>query len=294
MGFDESYLDNLLREHASLGVKYRNALKNFDKTNPLTGHDADKAVKGADRPVSEAMKQVVLAARQAEAGFADINGRMNYQALVVNAASFSKAENLLLKIVEVNTKTAKEDSELGNAQAVFIQVFTLIAMIVGVLLALILGFFITRSIARPIRRIIEGLSNGSVQVTAASQQVSSGSQSLAEGASEQASSIEETSSSLEEMSSMTKKNADNANEARARMAEAGKIVNKVNRHMADMLSAIKEITQSSEETGKIIKTIDEIAFQTNLLALNAAVEAARAGEAGAGFAVVRMRCGTWP
>jgi methyl-accepting chemotaxis protein len=109
---------------------------------------------------------------------------------------------------------------------------------------------------------------------------------LAEGSSEQAASIEETSSSMEEMSSMTKQNAENAGQAKTRMTEARGIVDKVNTHMIEMAGAIGEITQSSEETGKIIKTIDEIAFQTNLLALNAAVEAARAGDAGAGFAVV--------
>jgi len=147
-------------------------------------------------------------------------------------------------------------------------------------------FFMTRSIAVPIGHIAGDLDDASEQVAAASSQVASASQQLAEGASEQASALEETSSSLEEMSSMTKQNADNAAQAKALMSEAMRIVEKVDVQMKNMVTAIQDVTKSSEETGKIIKTIDEIAFQTNLLALNAAVEAARAGEAGAGFAVV--------
>jgi len=124
------------------------------------------------------------------------------------------------------------------------------------------------------------------QVTSASGQISQGSQSLAEGANEQASSLEEVSSSLEEMSSMTKQNADNSNHAKSLMTEAGASINEADEAMKRMAQAIKEIKTSSDNTAKILKTIDDIAFQTNLLALNAAVEAARAGEAGKGFAVV--------
>jgi methyl-accepting chemotaxis protein len=70
------------------------------------------------------------------------------------------------------------------------------------------------------------------------------------------------------------------------MKEASGVVQDANTSMNDLIQSMGEISQASDETFKIIKTIDEIAFQTNLLALNAAVEAARAGEAGAGFAVV--------
>jgi len=124
------------------------------------------------------------------------------------------------------------------------------------------------------------------QVTTASGEISSGAQNLAEGANEQASSLEEVSSSLEEMSSMTKQNADNSNQAKLLATEARTAANEGDSSMKRMAEAIHQIKQSSDNTAKIIKSIDDIAFQTNLLALNAAVEAARAGEAGKGFAVV--------
>jgi methyl-accepting chemotaxis protein len=112
------------------------------------------------------------------------------------------------------------------------------------------------------------------------------SQSLAEGASEQAAAIEETSASIEEMASMSRQNAENAGEANRLMGNIHGLIENADRAMKELTESMNKISSASEETGKIIKTIDEIAFQTNLLALNAAVEAARAGEAGAGFAVV--------
>ena len=163
------------------------------------------------------------------------------------------------------------------------------AFLAAVIIAFILvaiSFFMIRSIVATLDSAIVGLTTSHKEVSDAAAQVSSSSQALAEGASEQAATLEETSSSMEEMSSMTKQNADNASQARAMMGDAKNIVEKVSGHMDEMNKAIVEITKTSEETSKIIKTIDEIAFQTNLLALNAAVEAARAGEAGAGFAVV--------
>jgi methyl-accepting chemotaxis protein len=158
--------------------------------------------------------------------------------------------------------------------------------LVAVFFGLFVAFFLTRSITKPINRIIEGLNVGSDQVASAAGQVSAASQSLAEGSSEQAASIEETSASLEEISSMTKQNADNANQAKVSREEAYATLSTANESMNKTMEAMGRIKTSGEEIAKIIKTIDEIAFQTNLLALNAAVEAARAGEAGAGFAVV--------
>jgi methyl-accepting chemotaxis protein len=161
-----------------------------------------------------------------------------------------------------------------------------IATVIGIAIMTANFILVGKKLVHQITNVTSDISKSAGEVNSASNMVSASSQALAEGASEHASALEETSSSLEEMLSMTKQNADNAAQARALTVEAKEIVDKVNHQMHLMVAAIQEVTNSSEETGKIIKTIDEIAFQTNLLALNAAVEAARAGEAGAGFAVV--------
>ncbi|MFZ2446414.1 MAG: Cache 3/Cache 2 fusion domain-containing protein [Syntrophobacteraceae bacterium] len=163
----------------------------------------------------------------------------------------------------------------------------MLGIIGGALLITILSWLlISGGVARPITRIIDTLDDSAASVSTSSGQLSATSQVMAEGASEQAASIEEISSSLEEMSSMTRQNADNAGQANTLMNEGNQHIGQASHSMNGLITSMGEICTASEETSKIVKTIDEIAFQTNLLALNAAVEAARAGEAGAGFAVV--------
>jgi methyl-accepting chemotaxis protein len=174
----------------------------------------------------------------------------------------------------------------GNQTKRGIQIWILAIGALSMIVFVVVALLISRGIIRPISQAIEGLMEGSVQVAAASEQIATASQALAEGASEQASSLEESSASLEEMASMTRQNADNAKIADGLMKKSSREAGEAKESMAELIASMGEISKASEETSKIVKTIDEIAFQTNLLALNAAVEAARAGEAGAGFAVV--------
>lgn len=124
------------------------------------------------------------------------------------------------------------------------------------------------------------------QVNMGAGNVAQASQALSNGTIHQASSIEELSSTISDISQKVKQNAESSDSANKKVENVRNEIEESNRQMQNLIGAMGKISMSSGEIGKIIKTIEDIAFQTNILALNAAVEAARAGVAGKGFAVV--------
>lgn len=185
-------------------------------------------------------------------------------------------------VFEVVQSLSKADKELLKSlgSAAFL-VFVSIAAFIAVLI-----FIIVKTVEGPVRRITEAVNEGSDQVSTASGEVSLSSQRLAESSSVQVEKIQDVYSNLEDIKKMTENNALNTEEVDRLARSAGDSADKSSESIEKMVDAVHKIKATSDETVKILKIIDEIAFQTNILSLNAAVEAARAGEAGRGFEVV--------
>lgn len=161
--------------------------------------------------------------------------------------------------------------------------------LLSIILCSVLSLLITTAMRRANTKLVDSVADireSSIKLTEIAGVIDASSQNMAEGSSTQASAMEETSAMLKEISDKTKQNTEVVHDAQKLMADTSHIVTKTNESLKELRTSMDDVNEASVKTGRIVQTIDDIAFQTNLLALNAAVEAARAGELGAGFAVV--------
>ncbi|MEM9160865.1 MAG: methyl-accepting chemotaxis protein [Verrucomicrobiota bacterium] len=244
---------------------------NHDENVILNLNLAEKGVESAQRAINgEGGAMISFHARKKinqVAGYAPSHGAMGYKGLGWSA------------LVRVDESEALGHFDRARAENIIILLVAIAAALAG-------AWKMARSISLPLQQISSRLYDSVEHALRSSAVVDNSSQSVADGASKQAASVEETSSSVEELNATTAQNSKSVEIAAGQVQCANQLVGDMTKDMKALTLSMQEVATASEETQKIVKTIDEIAFQTNILALNAAVEAARAGEAGSGFAVV--------
>jgi methyl-accepting chemotaxis protein len=136
------------------------------------------------------------------------------------------------------------------------------------------------------RATVAQVHSSSDSISTASAEIATGNHDLSVRTEETASQLQQAASSMMQLTGTVNQSADSARQANQLAASAAEVAQRGGQVIAEVVSTMEQINDSSKKIADIIGVIDGIAFQTNILALNAAVEAARAGEQGRGFAVV--------
>jgi methyl-accepting chemotaxis protein len=274
------------------GAKLRTEIaENHAQADERIGKAAALAVTPEERRFVEAFEKdretwragVAAIVREAEAGRFD-------SAVALSVGDVGQAFGVMRehvnKLEEVSERLASEARTRADETFRSNRLVLALVTLAGLAIAAALAWSVSRWVAHRVGQNAERIGTSAEAVAHASTQIAASAQLLSSGAVQQAASLEETSASMEELGSMTRQNAEHTSVAASTMADTHRLVRDANDALAAMTESMSAIRTSSAQVGRILKTIDEIAFQTNILALNAAVEAARAGDAGLGFAVV--------
>jgi methyl-accepting chemotaxis protein len=279
-------VQKFIQAHERMGSAYRKGFDAF-KAADHDPHVGDKAVQGMDREPAQLLDQagdlIAKESSQVAQDAAANAQRSTTVSLVVmlvvcavgiaGAVAFSRTVvNPLDNAVRVSQAVASGDLTVATA----VQGKDEIAMLLNALYAM----------QGSLSQVVSNVRTNANSVAMASSEIAQGNNDLSARTEQQASALEETSASMEELNSTVQANADNARQANQLAVSASTVAVQGGDVVAEVVTTMKDINDSSKKIADIIGVIDGIAFQTNILALNAAVEAARAGEQGRGFAVV--------
>jgi methyl-accepting chemotaxis protein len=291
LGLDTTLVDEALSEHQGLGVKYLEALKQYDSADAKSAHVVDVLVKGMDRAPTKKFDEIVnyvleqsdrlmkQSVTEAEANYKSAR-QLLLIAIILAIVIGSAATIWLIKSITKPLNMAVKLAQTVASGDLTSHINATSKDETGQLLAAL------KDMNQGLVKIVGDVRVGTETMATASSQIAAGNLDLSSRTEQQAASLEETASSMEELTATVRQNADNARQANDLAMSASEVAQKGGAVVAQVVDTMGAINASAKKIVDIIGVIDGIAFQTNILALNAAVEAARAGEQGRGFAVV--------